>query len=269
MTMLPEAESRKNSDDRDGQDTDSDNLRLEGARNGQFVLDLGHTPSFNEADFIVSQGNERAFAHVMSFPNWSSPLSLIIGPAKAGKTHLGLIWTARAQAMVATSESLQILAREGGTTPILLDDADSSKLLETDLFHLLNQSMRDGRPLLMTARRAPETWQLRTNDVLSRVRLAAQFHVEPADDIQLSQMFVKLFEDRQISVDPKIIKYLVQRMERSPQEAVALVSLMDRLALTRRTAISRSIAAEAIALRTRMHDENIEKVIVKDSPENG
>ena len=66
------------------------------------------------------------------------------------------------------------------------------------------------------------------------------FTVALSDDIQLSQMFVKLFGDRQVAVDPKIIAYLVARMERSPEEAVALADLMDRLALAAGTAITRS-----------------------------
>jgi len=225
-------------------------------KNHQLVFDLGHTPSMSEADFIVTAANERAFAHVIAFPNWHAPLSLIVGPAKAGKSHLGNIWATRAGATSAQAKSFSRLASEGGANPVLLDDIDRCAFVEADLFHLLNQSMRDARPVLMTARSDPQGWQLETNDVLSRVRLAARFQVEPADDVQLSHMFVKLFEDRQLAVEPKVIAYLVQRMERSPQEAVALVALMDRLALIQRTALSRSIASEAIALRTQMRDRS-------------
>ena len=62
-------------------------------------------------------------------------------------------------------------------------------------------------------------------------------------------MFVKLFGDRQVAVDPKIIAYLVARMERSTEEAVILADLMDRLALAKGTAITRSIAADALDRR--------------------
>src|SRR5690606_11906646 len=124
----------------------------------------------------------------------------------------------------------------------------------TTLFHLINQCLRRGRALLMTAQNSPEGWALKTDDVLSRIRLAAQFSVEPDDDIQLSHMLVKLFGDRQIAVDPKVVAFLVKRMERSSEEAVALVALMDRLALSRRTAVSRAIAAEAIALREAVNE---------------
>jgi hypothetical protein len=43
-------------------------------------------------------------------------------------------------------------------------------------------------------------------------------------------------------------------MERSPEEVVVLADRMDRLALSRGTAITRTIAAEALALREAERD---------------
>jgi chromosomal replication initiation ATPase DnaA len=76
-----------------------------------------------------------------------------------------------------------------------------------------------------------------------------------SDDIQLSQMFVKLFDDRQVAVEPRIIAYLVARMERSSEEAVALASMMDRMALERGTAINRAIASDALRQRSAARDD--------------
>ena len=135
------------------------------------------------------------------------------------------------------------------TTPVLVEDVDRGGYDEAALFHLLNQSMRERRPLLMTARQPIADWPFQTDDLKSRARLAARFTVSLSDDIQLSQMLVKLFQDRQVAVDPRTIGYLVARMERSSAEAVALAELMDRMALERGVAITRSIAAEALARR--------------------
>ena len=215
----------------------------------QLAFELGHTPSHAEADFIVGEGNELAYAHAMAFPHWPGPLTLVTGPAKAGKSHLARIWADRADALVPQADELENLARAGGTVPLLLEDVDRRGYEEAALFHLLNQSMRDRRPVLMTAREPVANWPFETDDLKSRARLAALFTVTTSDDIHLSQMFVKLFGDRQLAVDPKIIAYLVARMERSPEETVALTGLMDRLALERGTAVTRAIAAEALAIR--------------------
>jgi chromosomal replication initiation ATPase DnaA len=222
----------------------------------QFALELGHTPSHAEADFMVGEGNRLAYAHIMAFPNWSGPLTLITGPAKSGKSHLARIWADRSGAEAPEVDALEELSRTGGTAPLVIEDVDRRGYDEAALFHLLNQSMRDRRPLLMTAREPVANWPFATDDLKSRARLAALFTVSTSDDIHLSQMFVKLFGDRQVTVDPKIIAYLVARMERSPEEAVLLAGMMDRMALERGTAITRAIAAEALAQRGAAHDEN-------------
>jgi chromosomal replication initiation ATPase DnaA len=223
---------------------------------GQLALEWGHTPSHAEEDLIVGEGNALALAHINEYPNWPTPpWTLLQGPAKAGKSHLARIWAERAGAEVPEIGALEELSRAGGTSPLVLEDVDRAGYDEAALFHLLNQSMRDGRPLLLTAREAVANWPFETDDLKSRARLAAHFAVATSDDIQLSQMFVKLFGDRQVAVDPKIIAYLVARMERSPEEAVTLVGMMDGMAMARGTAITRTIAAEALALRDAARDK--------------
>jgi chromosomal replication initiation ATPase DnaA len=221
----------------------------------QLALDLGHEPSHAEADFITGEGNRLAHAHILAWPNWPGPLTLIEGPASSGKSHLARIWAEYAGAGYASPEAAEELSRTGGTQPLVVEDADRAGYDEAALFHLLNQSMRDRRPLLLTAREPVANWPFATDDLKSRARLAAHFGVSLSDDIQLSQMFVKLFDDRQVAVDPRIIAYLVARMERSAEEAVVLAETMDRLALERGTAITRAIANEALTRRSALRDE--------------
>ncbi|MDR3470992.1 MAG: hypothetical protein P4M09_04800 [Devosia sp.] len=182
-------------------------------------------------------------------------MTLLVGPPKSGKSHLARIWAARAGAVTPAPGDLDRLAREGGTTPLLIEDVDRPGYDEAALFHLTNQSMRDGRALVMTAREPVANWPYTTEDLKSRARLAALLLVSPAEDTELSQMLVKLFGDRQIAIDPRVIAYVVARMERSPAEAVALAELMDRLALARGTAVTRAVAAEALRRRQEARGE--------------
>ncbi len=205
--------------------------------------------SLAEDDFVVGDANRLAFGHVRAFPEWPGPWTLIVGPPKSGKSHLARIFAARSGAIFAGPEMVEALAREGGSAPLVIEDADRAGYSEDSLFHLLNQSMRAGRPLLITARDPVAAWPFKTDDLRSRARLGAQFTVAAADDTLLSQMFVKLFADRQVIVEPRVISYMVTRMERAPEEVVALAELADRLALARGTAITRGIAAEALAER--------------------
>lgn len=222
---------------------------------GQLTLELGHVPAQGEADFLVGEGNELAHGRIMAFPHWPDPITLLTGPAKSGKSHLARIFADRSHALFAGVDDLEALATHGGTAPLVVEDVDRLGYDEAGLFHLLNQSMREQRPILLTAREDVANWPLATDDVRSRVRRATAFTLDLSDDIQLSQMFVKLFGDRQIVVDPKTIAYLVARMERSTEEVVILADLMDRLALAKGTAITRSIAADALDRRRALGGE--------------
>lgn len=216
---------------------------------GQLTFELDHVAAQGEADFLVGEGNALAHGRIIAFPHWPDPITLLTGPAKSGKSHLARIFADRSGARFAGVEDLEDLASEGGDRPVIVEDVDRLDYDEAGLFHLLNQSMREQRPLLLTARDDIANWPLATEDVRSRARRATAFTLELTDDIQLSQMFVKLFGDRQINVDPRIIAYLVARMERSAEEVVILADLMDRLALAKGTAITRSIASDALDRR--------------------
>ena len=215
----------------------------------QLPLDLGHEPSHAEDDFLVGEGNGLAHARILAWPHWPDGVTLLIGPAASGKSHLSRIFADRSGAIVVSPETIGAIAAVPGKEAVVVEDVDRLGYDEHDLFHLLNQAMRGERTLLLSAREDVAHWPLRTDDVRSRVRRAPVFRLEVSDDIELSQMFVKLFGDRQIRIDPKVIGYVVPRMERSPEEAAALVELMDRLALAKGSAITRAIASEALALR--------------------
>lgn len=215
----------------------------------QLPLDLGHEPSHAEHDFLVGEGNALAHARILAWPHWPDGVTLLVGPASSGKSHLTRIFAERSRAILVRPDTIAAIAAAPGRQALAIEDVDRLDYDEHDLFHLLNQAMRGDRTLLLTARDVVAHWPLKTDDVRSRVRRAPLFRLEVSDDIELSQMFVKLFGDRQIRIDPRVIGYIVPRMERSTEEATALVDLMDRLALARGSAITRAIAAEALAQR--------------------
>jgi chromosomal replication initiation ATPase DnaA len=219
----------------------------------QLPLDFEHTPSHAEGDFLIGEGNTLAYARVLAWPHWPDGVTMLIGPASAGKSHLARIFADRAHALVATPETIGAIAAVVDARAVVVEDVDRLGYDEHALFHLLNQAMRGERTVLLSAREDVAHWPLETDDVRSRVRRAPVFRLEASDDIELSQMFVKLFGDRQIRIDPKVIGFVVPRMERSPEEAAALVDLMDRLALAKGSAITRTIASEALALREAEH----------------
>ena len=66
------------------------------------------------------------------------------------------------------------------------------------------------------------------------------------DDTLLSALFDKLFRDRQLDVAPRVIQYLVTRVERNFHDVTKLVARIDHLSLSRQQAITIPLVSEAM-----------------------
>lgn len=214
----------------------------------QLPLDLMHGEGRSRDDLVVTPANEHAVALVESWPDWPAPVVLLAGPAGSGKTHLAEIWRAISGAVAipanAIAEEALASAEEG---PILIDDADAADLDETGLFHLINAVKGAGGHLLLTSRRFPAGWGIALADLRSRLAAAAVVELYEPDDMLLSGVIVKLFADRQVTIEPHVVQFMVRRMERSLATARNVVERLDRAALERKCRITRTLAAEIVS----------------------
>jgi chromosomal replication initiation ATPase DnaA len=211
----------------------------------QLPLDLPHETSFAREDFLSAPANADALRAVEAWPGWAGRMLLLIGPAGAGKSHLGAIWARVAQATTIEAESLREagLAELAHSNAVLIENADRIGASEASLFHLINLVRESGAYLLLTARGAPDGWKLKKPDLRSRLRLAPVVALgEPDAELARAVLF-KLFSDRQLAVDPAVIAYIALRIDRSLGAARAIVEALDREALARGKAVTRAMAA--------------------------
>ena len=173
---------------------------------------------------------------------------MLVGPSGAGKSHLAAIWARQANPRVIDLASLthDALSEIAGAQALLIEDADRGGADEAALFHLINVARERGVDALITARAPPDAWGLKTADLLSRLRLAPIVELG-APDLELTQaVLVKLFNDRQLVVEPALIGYVALRIERSLDAARALVAALDREALARGGPVTRTMAARLL-----------------------
>lgn len=214
----------------------------------QLPLDLAHEEARSRDDLVVGAANEHAISLIERWPDWPADVVVLAGPAGAGKSHLAEIWRAETGAVSVSATAIgaeAIAAAE--SSPILIDNADDAGFDETGLFHLINAVKAARSHLLLTARRFPAGWGVSLPDLLSRLKAAATVEIHEPDDALLSGVIVKLFSDRQIAIEPHVVQFIVRRMERSLSAAQVLVEKLDRVALERKTRITRALAAEVLA----------------------
>ncbi|GAB5388978.1 MAG: DnaA regulatory inactivator HdaA [Alphaproteobacteria bacterium] len=219
----------------------------------QYVLDLPRRSEMQARDFSVSSSNRRAVALVNAWPDWPGPVAVIAGPAGCGKTHLLKVWQARSSARLLDPDQLgdvDALAELVEDTPHLGLDAVDEHLptpdLEPKLFHLINLVRDAGGSLLLTCREAPAFWPIDLRDLITRLRAAPVMQIEAPDDALLAGLLVKLFDDRQLAVDPKLIDWLLTHMERSFTEAHRVVDRLDQAALSTGRKLSPRLAKDVL-----------------------
>lgn len=218
----------------------------------QLTFDLTlPAPTYAREDFVVAAGNREAVAWIDRWPDWPAPALAVGGPAGCGKTHLGRIWAARAQAAIVEGPDL-----DGKTVADLVALVEISRALvveraertpERALFHLYNL-MRERRGfLLLLAEHPPAHWRITLPDLASRLRAAPAVAVAPPDDDLLGSIILKQLADRQLHAGPGVVHYLVSHMERSADAARHVVAALDRRALAESREIDRRLAADVLA----------------------
>jgi chromosomal replication initiation ATPase DnaA len=214
----------------------------------QLPLSLPHRPSLGRADFLTGDANAAAIAFVDRWPEWPARPVLLHGPAGSGKTHLTEIWRAAsgAEAVGASELSEESAVLAGSQRAFAVEDLHNGPLDEAALFHLLNLAAERGTVLLLTSRVPASALPITLPDLASRLRAALPLELAAPDDELLRRVLIKLFADRQLTLDRAVADFIVTRMERSLEAANLIVERLDHEALAAGRPITVRFAAEAL-----------------------
>ena len=213
----------------------------------QLVLELPHRPALGLEDYLVSGSNAAAVALVDRWPDWPAGAAVISGPPGCGKSHLANVWRMKsnADAVAAAHIAIADVPQLAASGALIVEDIAATRD-EAALFHLLNLVREQRLAMLLTSALAPGDLGLALPDLRSRLNALPHALIAPPDDALLRAVLVKLFADRQLSVEPQIIAYLLVRMERSMEAASRLVAELDHRSLALQRAVTRSVAAAAL-----------------------
>lgn len=213
----------------------------------QLVLELPHRPALGLEDYLVSGSNAAAVALVDRWPDWPAGAAVISGPPGCGKSHLANVWRMKsnADAVAAAHIAIADVPELAASGALIVEDIAATRD-EAALFHLLNLVREQRLAMLLTSALAPGDLALALPDLRSRLNALPHALIAPPDDALLRAVLVKLFADRQLSVEPQIIAYLLVRMERSMEAASRLVAELDHRSLALQRAVTRSVAAAAL-----------------------
>ena len=203
----------------------------------QLYFDIDDAPSFVEDNFIISSSNQNATDYVYKWPNWASNCVVLFGESGVGKSHLANIWHNKAQALKVSLENIDFKDVQKRKN-ILIDDFELYSNKYNDLFHIINLINEINGYLLMTSKVNPASLSTGMKDLDSRLRNATPIKIDRPDDFLLEAIIIKLFSDKRILIDDRVIKYILKRSNRSASELIKLVNIINNKSMEQKRAIT-------------------------------
>ncbi len=228
----------------------------------QLAFDLDFRAALGREDFLVGPSNAAAVEIVEAAEGWPQRTLGLVGPAGCGKSHLVEVWRAasggaslveRLDACDLAEGAVEVAEAAGA---IAIEDIDRGIGDERVLFHLFNLAREARIALLVTSRILPGEMEIVLPDLRSRLRAMALARIDAPDQGLLRALLVKLLADRQQSVSPRVIEYVMRRMERTADAAQQFVRMIDRQALAKRSDLSLGVAREVLDTLGRPGDDD-------------
>ena len=212
-------------------------------KNIQLLFDLKKKKIYEKDDFLVSDSNKEAYKLINRWPNWSSRKIIIFGDSGTGKTHLSRIWQKKTSAIILNLNKFKKIRFDNfflKKNIFIIENISSffDKIkkkdkdnLEKNLLHFYNLIEEKKGYLILTALNSPKFWKINLPDLKSRILSSIIVKINKPNDELLSSVLVKLFLDKQILIDKKIIKFIVYRSERSFTNLQNIVNKIDKQSL--------------------------------------
>lgn len=181
--------------------------------------------NYNINNFIVFDSNIEAYYFLNKNKEdeniLDNQLIFLSGERKCGKTHLGCIWKQKHNAKTLNYNELFLLKMENFIVKVsgyiekfdyyLLDDL-ANDFDEEKLFYLLNAILNNNSAILVISQQNIFKKKIRLKDLKSRINGAVNLKIKRLLKSVKTMLLVKLFSDRQISVNGEVLKYLTKKL---------------------------------------------------------
>ena len=200
----------------------------------QLIFKFPFSKKYYEQDFFVSSNNFSAFKLVESWPTWSSKWLNIFGAAGSGKTHLSKILQKKidkTKLIDAKNINNEIIQDLNQFNCLIIDNFNNN--IEEKLFYsILNESKQLENYVLINSIHSIKNINFNLTDLKSRITSFLYIGIElPTDDL-LKVIISKTLSDNQISLNPKILDYIINNVERSYEKMFKFLKDVDELSLS-------------------------------------
>ena len=213
----------------------------------QEILKFDYDQNFQDQDFYVSKSNEFSFLLLNSWPKWEKNFVNLIGENFSGKSHLINIFLQNFKGIKINASKItddflkEIKIYENIIIEDLLESID-----ENLLFTLINTIEQDNKYLIVTSTKPIVDFKFKLQDLNSRSKNFLLSAIEKPEDDLMYALILKNLSDRQISIDKKLIDFIIKRISRSYGKISDFIYKIDEISLKRKKPIDFKIIKEAL-----------------------
>tara|TARA_Y100000022_G_scaffold199940_1_gene213708 strand:- start:544 stop:1206 length:663 start_codon:yes stop_codon:yes gene_type:complete len=213
----------------------------------QLIIKFDYEKNFKDEDFYVSKSNKNIFNLLNNWPNWEKNFLNIVGDKYSGKTHLMNIFIKKFKGIKLNAESLsnEDLTKIKMYENIILEDL-SEKINEKLIYSLLNIIDIDNKFIIVTSNKSIVDINFSLIDLKSRTKSFIIQKIEKPDDDLMFALILKNLSDRQISIDKKLIDFIIKRIDRSYGNIFNFIYKIDDLSLKMKKPIDFKLIKEVL-----------------------
>jgi chromosomal replication initiation ATPase DnaA len=207
----------------------------------QLPLPLGwrERPARNTR-FLVGPANREAFAALEGHATWPSPIAILFGPARSGKSLLA--------------------AHLQGLCPSAAVIDPARDVAEAELFHACNRAMENREPLLLVIDTRIGDWRPQLDDLATRTAAAQSLYLHEPDAALFAALLVDKIGRAGLILRPEVADYIAERAEHSYAEAEILAAELLTAAHGSGLRLGFTTARQILSMRGRLQGADTSSV---------
>ena len=213
----------------------------------QKILKFNFDQNLKEDDYYVSNSNIYAYELLNKWPKWEKNFLNIIGESFSGKSHLVDIFLKKFKGIKIEAQDLnnEILKKIKVHQNIVLENFNSN-IDENLAYTLFNIAEQDNKYLILTSNKPVVDIKFRLDDLNSRCKNFLLSSINKPDDELIFALIIKNLSDKQISLDNKLINYIVKRIDRSYGKIFDFIYKNEEESIKKKKSIDLKIIKECL-----------------------
>ena len=213
----------------------------------QKIIKFNYEKNLKSDDFFTSTSNKHAYNFLNSWPKWEKNFLNICGEKLSGKSHLMNIFLKKFKGIIfdAYKFNNHDLANIKLHENIIIEDLNE-EINEKLIYTLINIIDQSNKYLIITTLKPISELDFNLIDLKSRTKNFLIQNIKKPDDELVFALLIKNLSDRQITIEKKLVNYIVKRIHRSYSNIFDFIYKIDEVSLKKKKSINLSIIREIL-----------------------